>query len=234
MKRATKIIGTATVIGLLAIPVAQSSDWMLPALWDWVVNVGYPKITEHDARLNAVEAEETVLEARISSLESGDSGRISLADMLARIEELEVELASNSSSPSAAVLDVNGDIVGVLAPTNRQSTSGTTVLFSFSLGEAILDLSPDGLHSFERFIWYAGGLPYSDDSYTFDPLGYVDGSGQVWRRSAEAGVTEIRATTRCDLIGDYCQSYSSTRSLVPYVIVGHIDELTGPFSISLE
>ena len=33
MKRNAKILGTATVIALLAIPVAQSSDWMLPALF---------------------------------------------------------------------------------------------------------------------------------------------------------------------------------------------------------
>ncbi len=55
MKRSTKILGTITVIGLVSLPVSAANDWMLPALWDWVVGVAYPMLNDHEARLTEIE-----------------------------------------------------------------------------------------------------------------------------------------------------------------------------------
>jgi hypothetical protein len=52
MKRTTKIIGTATVIGLLSVPFAQAyDDWITPLLWDWVLSYANPKLNQHDQEI---------------------------------------------------------------------------------------------------------------------------------------------------------------------------------------
>jgi hypothetical protein len=51
MKRTTKILGTATVIGLLSVPVAFAYDWQTPLMWGWVLDYANPKLNQHDQEI---------------------------------------------------------------------------------------------------------------------------------------------------------------------------------------
>jgi hypothetical protein len=51
MKRTTKVLGTATVIGLLSVPVAFAYDWQTPLMWDWVISYANPKLNQHDQEI---------------------------------------------------------------------------------------------------------------------------------------------------------------------------------------
>jgi hypothetical protein len=51
MKRTTKILSTATVIGLLSVPVAFAYDWQTPLMWDWVLSYANPKLNQHDQEI---------------------------------------------------------------------------------------------------------------------------------------------------------------------------------------
>jgi hypothetical protein len=56
MKRTTRILGTATVIGLLAVPIANAyDDWITPGLWQWVLDTGAPSIAALEGSVEALE-----------------------------------------------------------------------------------------------------------------------------------------------------------------------------------
>jgi hypothetical protein len=63
MKRTTKILGTATVISLLSVPVAFAYDWQTPLMWGWVLDYANPKLNQHDQEIVDLQIELDALKA---------------------------------------------------------------------------------------------------------------------------------------------------------------------------
>ena len=56
MKKTTKILVTASAVVLMTGTIAKANgDWMLPLLWGWAVDIAYPMLNDHEARIDQIE-----------------------------------------------------------------------------------------------------------------------------------------------------------------------------------
>ena len=136
----------------LAIP-ARAEAWMVEAMWNWAVNTGDPMLREHEAEIQALQAENDELRSRLEALEASfdDSSTNQVANLAAYVTVDE----SDPAKPVVRFAGVNVQIVNGTGFT--ESTNG--------LGNLIVGYDEERDTPVEFWVGEcSGGIDYSNQA----------------------------------------------------------------------
>jgi hypothetical protein len=125
---------------LLAYQSAFAADWQTPFMWDWAVNTAHPKLSQHDADIAALQAENAALQAQVDAL-----GAVDVAALQAQIDAMdtyiqqlqayiEVDESTNPTQPAVRVVGANFQVVNGVDDDTINGTGNLIVGYDSEVG----------------------------------------------------------------------------------------------------